>query len=63
MRNTSTIACPYCWQSIDLDLPAFDPQPTEFVIDCEVCCRPIRVVVYWEAADSESPIVSVEAES
>lgn len=35
--------CPYCWQKIsmviDLSIGGDD-----YVEDCEVCCRPIRIV-------------------
>lgn len=44
------LTCPYCWQTIvmvlDLSVDAQD-----YVEDCEVCCRPIRVLV--EAEDGE----------
>ncbi len=34
--------CPYCWQSISmvLDLSVEDQ---EYIEDCEVCCRPIKI--------------------
>lgn len=41
---SSTVACPYCGEGIDLllDLSAGSQQ---YVEDCSVCCRPI-VVAY-----------------
>lgn len=44
----SAIICPYCWQRIDIESPEFLDSniPAEFIADCEVCCRPIRVTAY-----------------
>jgi len=63
MRETTRGVCPHCWQTIDFDLPGYDTRPVESTIDCEVCCRPIRVVVTWEEDGKDDPMVSVEAES
>jgi hypothetical protein len=62
-----TITCPYCWQQIDIEAPFPSATPVEFVTDCEVCCRPIRVVATWDAEDLEDsyaePTLTVEAEA
>ncbi len=34
--------CPYCWQSISMVLDPTGLQQ-EYIEDCEVCCRPIKV--------------------
>jgi hypothetical protein len=39
------IACPHCGERIEIEYP--EPSGSadvEFVADCEVCCRPIRIV-------------------
>ncbi len=56
------ITCPHCWQAIDIEEPLYDEQPTSFVTDCEVCCRPIVVSITW-ASTHEPPDISVEPES
>ena len=39
--------CPYCWQNISmlLDESAVNQ---EYIEDCEVCCRPIRLSFTFE---------------
>ena len=39
--------CPYCWEEISMLL---DPSlgSTEYIEDCEICCRPINVVYGFE---------------
>ena len=34
--------CPYCWQNISM---LIDPslQTTNYIEDCEICCRPINI--------------------
>jgi hypothetical protein len=49
MLPATTVTCPYCGEAIELliDLPvdngAVDDQ--RYIEDCQVCCRPIMVVV------------------
>lgn len=39
-----TIQCPYCGETIDIAIDdSVDRQ--QYVEDCQVCCRPIKVVV------------------
>jgi len=44
MNEFLTITCPNCGE--DVHLPS-DPTEgsVEFVVDCEVCCRPISVAI------------------
>lgn len=50
------VQCPYCFQWIELVL---DPeQRGEMIEDCEVCCRPWRVLV--RRRRDGSPAVVVE---
>ena len=34
--------CPYCWERISMILDSSEDQ-SEYIEDCEVCCRPIEV--------------------
>lgn len=56
-----TIQCPYCWEMIETEEIAYAEEEVELVLDCEVCCRPIRLRVSWDGNDE--PIVDVQAES
>lgn len=48
MRSVESIehffTCPYCWEEISI---LVDPSEKEqvYVEDCEVCCRPIQILV------------------
>ena len=34
--------CPYCWQKISMLIEP-SSQVTEYIEDCEICCRPINI--------------------
>jgi hypothetical protein len=44
MNGALAIACPHCGETFSL---AFDESEgsAEFIVDCEVCCRPMSVAV------------------
>ena len=50
MRDTLSIVCPHCGETFDLALDVSEGT-AEFTVDCEVCCRPMRVAV--QIADGE----------
>ncbi|HUR94455.1 MAG TPA: CPXCG motif-containing cysteine-rich protein [Gemmatimonadales bacterium] len=61
VETEATILCPYCGEINEIGLDPGSGARQEYVEDCQVCCRPWRVVVTYlpdGAAD-----VSVEAES
>ena len=36
--------CPYCWEEISMILESDEGGgKTEYIEDCEVCCRPIEI--------------------
>ncbi|MEI6082933.1 MAG: CPXCG motif-containing cysteine-rich protein [Verrucomicrobiota bacterium] len=45
MQPFAAIDCPHCGEKFTL---AIDPSEddAEFVIDCEICCRPMTVTVH-----------------
>ena len=51
VQDSLAISCPHCGESFTV---AFDVSEgsAEFVIDCEVCCRPMKVAV-GVSADGE----------
>ncbi len=56
MHDSLAISCPHCGESFSL---AYDVSEgsTEFVIDCEVCCRPMKVSV---GIDEEGELESLD---
>lgn len=52
MQDALTIGCPHCGESFSL---AFDVSEgsAEFIIDCEVCCRPMTVAVQVAGGEIE----------
>ena len=42
--------CPYCWQNISMLIePSL--QPTKYIEDCEICCRPINIEYVFSDLD------------
>ena len=39
--ETLSAQCPYCGETIEIDVEALD-DTQEFIEDCTVCCRPIQ---------------------
>ncbi|WP_438480518.1 CPXCG motif-containing cysteine-rich protein [Oleiharenicola lentus] len=44
MQDALAISCPHCGESFSLAFDASEGS-AEFVIDCEVCCRPMNVTI------------------
>ena len=44
MQDSLSLSCPHCGESFTLALDVSEGS-AEFTVDCEVCCRPIRVSV------------------
>ncbi len=44
MLEDVSVTCPYCWESIPLELDLSAGSQT-YIEDCSVCCRPIVVVL------------------
>jgi len=42
--ETRDMQCPYCGESIEIDIEPMDEDQT-FIEDCSVCCRPIQYKV------------------
>ena len=50
MEVTETINCPWCGQRFDLTIDT-STASQRFTTDCEVCCRPMEVVVECEPGE------------
>ena len=48
-----TITCPHCGKDFEV---SFDPDEggSEFIIDCEICCRPMTVAVRVRSGEVDS---------
>jgi phage terminase large subunit GpA-like protein len=59
MSDFLIITCPHCGEDFQL---ALDPSegPTEFIVDCEVCCRPMTVNVRVRNGEVDDSQVSAE---
>lgn len=60
MIEESEATCPYCWETIvlELDLSAGSQTYTE---DCPVCCQPLRVDL--RVANDGTHVVEVQREN
>lgn len=47
--TTATVICPYCGEPNEVGVDPGGGASQEYVEDCQVCCRPWRVVVSYDA--------------
>jgi cysteine-rich CPXCG protein len=43
----ATVSCPYCGEINEIVLDPGSGSEQEYVEDCQVCCRPWRVMVHY----------------
>lgn len=48
LLDTSIISCPYCGEAIELVIDTSVGEQ-EYIEDCEVCCRPINLLVQTDS--------------
>ena len=46
----ATVVCPYCGEESEIALDPGSGPDQEYVEDCQVCCRPWRVIVSYDHA-------------
>lgn len=56
MDLSETIQCPFCGQAFAVVVDT-SVSSQQFTMDCEVCCRPVEVIVECEGGE----ILSLEA--
>ncbi|HEY6219715.1 MAG TPA: CPXCG motif-containing cysteine-rich protein [Gemmatimonadaceae bacterium] len=54
----ATVTCPYCGETVEIVVDPGSGDEQEYVEDCEVCCRPWRVAVTYDASGSASVSIS-----
>lgn len=47
-ENEDEFNCPYCGEINYTDVYLSDGKAQEFIHDCEVCCKPIEVIVNFD---------------
>jgi hypothetical protein len=53
--------CPYCGEWVELALDPGGGEAQEYIEDCEVCCRPWRVLLrYDEAGQAHLALTSLD---
>jgi hypothetical protein len=60
MNEFLSLGCPFCGEPVPVD-----PDPLlgdeDLIIDCENCCRPMRIVTRWvDDGDEPHPIVEIQ---
>ena len=61
MNDSILLQCPYCGESVELNIDGGGGVQQEYVEDCSVCCNPNIVHVEF-FGDGEPPRVWAEAE-
>ena len=49
----SSLSCPYCGEPIEVHVDLGGGEQQEYIEDCSVCCRPIRLRASWRDDDNE----------
>ena len=47
-QTEATVLCPYCGETVEIGLDQGGGDSQEYIEDCEVCCRPMQVVVTYQ---------------
>lgn len=49
LETEAEVRCPHCGEAVTLDLDPGGGKTQTYVQDCEVCCRPWQVSVWYHA--------------
>lgn len=44
LMHTTPVTCPSCFQEFEVPSPSYSEVPCDVDYDCEVCCRPLRIL-------------------
>ncbi len=53
MTHLLDVTCPFCFQTFGVAAPSANEMPCDVDYDCEVCCRPMRIVFDTDDVDDE----------
>lgn len=59
-ETDAQVQCPYCGELVEIGLDPGSGMVQEYVEDCQVCCRPWRVLVSYHSDGSAT--VNLEAD-
>ena len=60
VETDATVLCPYCGEINEIALDPGSGTHQEYVEDCQVCCRPWRVTVHYQADGTAEVSAEVE---
>lgn len=63
MIDEVEVTCPYCWETIALEVDLTAGAQQTYTEDCSVCCNPMRVRAQASEDDPGQCSVEVEAEN
>lgn len=49
MDEELEFSCPYCGESNSIEIYSSDGSKQNFIVDCEVCCRPIQIKATFDS--------------
>jgi hypothetical protein len=58
--SQAEVSCPYCGESMEIDLDPGSGPHQQYVEDCQVCCQPWRVTVRYLPTGSAEVLVEAE---
>jgi hypothetical protein len=44
----AAVVCPYCGETVEIGLDPGSGNSQDYIEDCQVCCRPWRVSVFYD---------------
>jgi transposase-like protein len=53
IEMSATVVCPYCGETVTIELDVSGGAHQQYVQDCEVCCRPWQVEVRYTGNSAE----------
>ncbi len=61
LETEADVTCPHCGQTMSIVLDPAGGRAQEYVEDCQVCCRPWRVRLWYDATGAaEVEVLPVE---
>jgi hypothetical protein len=61
--DTAELSCPYCGETIEVAVDRGGGAVQQYIEDCQVCCRPMRLMVRFGRDGSASVDASAEDEA
>lgn len=61
MDEFITVQCPFCAQTFPVELDVTGGRDQVFIVDCEVCCRPVECHLQFDEAGACMHEISTDA--